>query len=238
MRRIRRWAFLIAAACALGACRDGDVPDREAMRTPPAPSTAMRSPRAPREVTDRQPARVTTPALPSTLDQVVAPADTFDRLRQRYGEAEVVRAILPAGEGTEVPGWVVFPHDPARRVAIYLDDAGGHPASAVVRERSAWTRADGLRVGLDATALEALNGGPFAFSGFDWDYGGYVTDWKGGRLDRGGRTIGPVRLCAPPDVPDDYPSGEGDFMSDLPSVRGSPPVICELGIAFGAARMP
>lgn len=133
-----------------------------------------------------------------------------------------------------MPGWVLFPAEPLRRVEVYLDDAGAHPATLIVRDHSSWVRADGLRIGLDLRALETLNGRPFAFSGFDWDYGGYVSDWKGGRLAHAGHFAGPVRLCPPDGTPESYPAGDRDFMSDLPAVRAAPPTVCELGVELAA----
>ncbi|WP_462116346.1 hypothetical protein, partial [Lysobacter xanthus] len=113
------------------------------------------------------------------------------------------------------------------------DEAGRHPGMLIARDGATWTRADGVRAGLDTRALQALNGRPFAFSGFDWDYGGYVTDWKGGHLAHGGRFVGPVRLCAPGSTPPGYPEGDGEFMSDAEAVRAAPPVVCEVGLALG-----
>jgi len=53
---------------------------------------------------------------------------------------------------------------------------------------SHWTEAGtGVRVGTSLGELNRLNGRAFEFSGFDWDfdwdYGGYVSDWKGGKLE-------------------------------------------------------
>ena len=237
MRRpLLRVGLTLSAALALLACRR-ELPGASATgdSRSPTPSTSVRAPRAPRVAPERADSRGSAAtSLPADLDSLVTATDSFDSLRRRYGDGNVVRQALPGGEGTEVPGWVLFPGDAVRRVDIYLDDSGRHPTSVLVGDRSAWTRSDGLRLGLDAGSLEALNGRAFAFSGFDWDYGGYVTDWNGGRLAHGGRFVGPVRLCAPDGVPADYPAGEGDFMSDLPAVRAAPPRVCELGVALVA----
>jgi hypothetical protein len=32
--------------------------------------------------------------------------------------------------------------------------------------------------------LQELNGGPFLFNGFAWDFGGLVTSWEGGKLEK------------------------------------------------------
>jgi hypothetical protein len=42
---------------------------------------------------------------------------------------------------------------------------------------------------MDIAALEKLNGKPFSFSGFDWDLGGWVTNWNGGQLEGKGLMI-------------------------------------------------
>ena len=210
----------------LAACAPSPSPSPSAQATPPA-ATSARTPRAPRAAM-----RDTTPASPAHLDDVAAATDTFDSLRQRYGDANVRRATLPGAEGMDVEGWTLFADDSKRRIDVYPDDAGTHPQLLIVRDDSGWLRSDGLHTGLDTRALETMNGRAFQFLGFDWDYGGVVDDWKGGRLAHEGRFLGPVQLCPPPDAPDDYPAGDGEFMSNLPAVRAHPAKICELGVSL------
>lgn len=173
----------------------------------------------------------TTPT--ATLDTVVRPGDTFETLLARHGAGSLVRKTLPGAEGTDFEGWVLFANDRARRIEIVPDDSARHPTLVIVREGSTWGRADGVRIGIDTRELERLNGGAFAFAGFDWDYGGLVMDWKGGRLERG-RFVGPVRLCPPAARPDDYPIGDGEFLSSLPIVQRHPAIVCEVGVALDA----
>ncbi|GAB3518766.1 hypothetical protein [Emticicia fontis] len=45
-----------------------------------------------------------------------------------------------------------------------------------------WYTTNGVKVGTKLTELEQINGKPFNFSGFGWDYGGSVVDWNGGKL--------------------------------------------------------
>ncbi|HEY4581338.1 MAG TPA: hypothetical protein VIG88_00490, partial [Lysobacter sp.] len=183
--------------------------------------------RAPRDTSRAAEPRQHAPAsLPAHLDAVAKVDDTFETLRARYGESAIRRARLPAGEGGEYEGWILFPADPSRRIDVALDEAGVHPATLGVDAPSAWRRADGVRIGMYLRELQALNGRPFEFAGFGWDYGGTVTDWKGGALGRGGPVPARVRLCAPDEVPSGYPTGDGAFMSDLPAVQSHPPVVC------------
>lgn len=174
------------------------------------------------------------------LDDLVTARDTLDSLRARHGAAQVAVETLPGAEGETVDGWALFPADPARRVEIHLDEAGRRPVLLIVREgHAAFVRGDGVAIGMGSTALERLNGRPFAFAGFDWDYGGVVMDWRGGRLGAapGGDAAGPTRLCPgawPEGYPEGYPAGDGEFASDLPVMRRHPAIVCELGVRLQA----
>lgn len=230
--RVVSGAIVFLGAVLAVACSRGTSP---APATPgsPAVDVSAREPRAPRA--DGRAPVAPARAQPATLDDVAASTDTFESLRDRYGADAVVRETLPGAEGDSVEGWVLFPRDRARRIEVHPDESGVHPAMLSVGEGSTWTRSDGVRIGLDTRALEALNGRPFEFAGFGWDYGGVVMDWKGGRLARDGRILGPVRLCDPEPFVDGYPTGDGEFVSDLAIVRAHPARVCELGVALGAA---
>lgn len=51
-------------------------------------------------------------------------------------------------------------------------------------KKAKWRTSDSIRVGLTVQELEQMNGKPFTFSGFGWDYGGIVLSWKGGNLEK------------------------------------------------------
>ena len=80
---------------------------------------------------------------------------------------------------------------------------------------------------------------PFRFLGFDWDYGGYVSNWTEGSLATSFLPPGmlAVRL-EPPELaegeqrPEGYPSGDSEFPSDLASVKAQPPIVSEIGLSF------
>ena len=163
-------------------------------------------------------------------------------LRARFGEDQVSAAEVPLGEGQTEPGAVIHPQDPARRAYVYFLDANRESTISAIYIRDAesiWRGPLGLRPGNTSLELERMNGGPFRFLGFDWDYGGYVSNWVDGTLSRLLLPPGQlaVRLAPPPlaegvDLPKGYPRGEGEFASDLAAVRDRPPVVVELGLAF------
>lgn len=163
-------------------------------------------------------------------------------LRTRFGAANVVEDQVPMGEGTSEAGAVIYRDDPTRRAYVYFVDGKpeGKLSAIYVRDpESRWRGPLDLRIGMSSVDLEQLNGRPFRFLGFDWDYGGYVSNWSEGVLATA--LIAPghlaVRLGPPPLAEGeeralDYPSGDGEFPSDLPSVRAQPPVVDEFGVGF------
>lgn len=162
--------------------------------------------------------------------------DTLASLQQRYGAANVKEDDVPGAEGEQVPGWVLYPDDPKRRVYIYLDDAGAHPSLlSVLDVESQWQRSDGVHMGLTLADLVKLNGQPIEFSGFGWDYGGTVSDLHHGALEKH-RAAGAIGLC-PPDFPDgqypeNYPSGDGLFPSSYALVVRYPPTVCNFNVTL------
>lgn len=116
------------------------------------------------------------------------------RLIQIYGADNVVTGIVPGPEGTEMLATTVFPGDRRKELQFVwwdednLRDPGNIelPTKAVVY--------GGLRIGTTLEQLEAINGEPFTFNGFGWDYGGFAG-FETGYLSNppGGCTIS-VRL--------------------------------------------
>lgn len=162
----------------------------------------------------------------------------------RFGKENVVRGTLDGAEGETVPGTIVYPKDPARRLEISWWDAGKRRglAGITVKDRSAWLvrtpgaarAAIGLGAGLDE--VEAANEKPFRINGFGWDYGGYGMGWMGGRLDHmaGGCSLS-ARFNPDPKVKGralDKVSGEKEFGSSDPALRAVKPSLSSITIGW------
>ena len=167
-------------------------------------------------------------------------------LRRLFG-SNVRVGQVPGPEGTTAQGATLFADDPTRRAYLYFHDGTTRLALFKVTDRqSGWTLDSGVRIGMSLSHLLALNGKPIKFVGFDWDYGGYVSDWNGGDLapEDGERIRRGVRLGIRPEVhdartddepsPDSYPVGEGEFSSDdrtYPRL-GKVAEVSEISVAF------
>lgn len=167
---------------------------------------------------------------------------TADSLAETFGAANVVNTDIDVVEGDVEPGTVLFPDDPEHRVEILWFDSGNHsrPASITVKETSAWTvRASsggGIRIGSPLDAVQRANAKPFSVSGFGWDMGGWVSDWKGGKLDRldGGCFLS-IRFDPAPDAPDaalEEASGDRTFASSAAALRAVDPTVSTLSIGW------
>ena len=153
--------------------------------------------------------------LPGYIDKNI----TIDNLRRRFGAANVKRATIDGAEGETSKGVLLFANDPQRRAELVFADqerARGVGSIRVRGKHSRWHLANGVRVGMRLQELVAANGKPVSFNGLDWDYGGVVTDFHGGKLTQASTADPSFSITLNhDDAPDkSYPEGEGDYRSD------------------------
>lgn len=90
---------------------------------------------------------------------------------------------IPGPEGTEFTAVVLYPDTPEKRIeVIYWDAAMEHVSTVRMGAEARLAGPEGIRLGNTVTDVEAANGAGFDLTGFGWDYGGYVQDWRGGKL--------------------------------------------------------
>lgn len=146
---------------------------------------------------------------PDPARDAVHATDTEATLAARYGAANVMRDRIDEGEGMLVPGTVVFPDDPRRRLEIQWGDTVAYRAPLYVTAvGSGWVLYPGIGFGTSLRELERMNGAPFELSGFAGHSPGTITDWRGGSLGRAfadGTAGARVTLQLQPEPP--YPAG-------------------------------
>lgn len=151
-------------------------------------------------------------------------------LRRIYGSRNVRYEDVGIGEGETVPGAMIFPNDPLRRLSIVWKNPKQKKNPEYVQfsgDKSLWQTTQGITLGTSLKTLERLNGGGFSLLGFQWDYSGTIVSWKGGRLSR---TFGKeselitIRLSPKYDnkaLEKDYEAviGDGEFSSKNKSMQ-------------------
>ncbi len=126
-------------------------------------------------------------SLPALAEEVVCGgplgADgTEAGLIDAYGKDNVVTGEVDGPEGTTIVATTVFPNDPERSFQVYWWDEEAHEGLASFSLPAGATAPGGLRPGMTAAEVEALNGGPFTITGFGWDYGGFANFGETGAL--------------------------------------------------------
>jgi hypothetical protein len=86
------------------------------------------------------------------------------------------------------------------------------------------------------TELEKMNGKPFKLSGFDWDYGGNVLSWNGGKLEsalksKSGKVSATLQLVPPAgkNCPEEL-LGDREILSSKASMKKLNPAVGTVSI--------
>ena len=232
MTRACSRGWLLAGVAALAACQRDAPPSAPLAIEAPAPATPA------------PPAETASPTVASedwTLPGTLGPLTTRQALEARFGKANVREETFDGAEGIGTyPALVVFPDDPSRRLELVLDAEDKDAPIQEIRVRapgSRWRDASGLRMGMTLSELVALNGAPISFYGLEWDYGGTVQDWHGGRLANaaGAALFRRVTLGARTGTsPDAVPIGDSVFRSDDARLAGVGDAleVAEFGISW------
>jgi hypothetical protein len=116
----------------------------------------------------------------------IGPVDqgaTREGLRRQLGADVVSDGEIYLGEGETRPGTVLFPGTSEElEIVWHTQDFRCPEMVRASAPGSRWSTEQGVRIGSSVAQVQAANGRSFSFWGFEWDLGGYVVDWSGGRL--------------------------------------------------------
>lgn len=213
---MRATVSLALLALAIAGCREaGDVPEAP---KGPAPAPAI------------------TPSLIIGCMAPFTPTTTRADLAAAFGEGNVSQETVDGPEGMRVNATVIYPGDARRRAEVtFSDDVAGAGLTGVTvrRDASEWSGPNGIKVGDGIEAVERSNGGGFMLSGFDWDYGGVVTDWKGGELGKQAVECHTVaRFERTANLDDTKVSGDRSHASDSKGMRAAEPKLVWYGVQW------
>lgn len=221
----REWILMGAVLAATGA--QAQIPSK---------STTDDAPRA-HGVPGNPPAAAASRIL--TCEGLFGEKATHAKMTEAFGAANVTFDKQDGAEGETYMGTTLFKKKPADRLIVNWKDEKRRatPDSIVARidapaPASNWHLPNGLRPGSSLAEVEAANGKAFALSGFEWDYGGYVNDWKGGSLAKG---AGPcnisIRFSPGPAAKTDKVSGDAKFLSSDPRMKAAKPFVSDITVS-------
>ncbi len=214
-----QWLFPAALALTAAACNsDGKKPAGEG-------SAAVEQPE--RQVSQETDFTI----VPGQRVGAITAASTEADIKAIYGEEQVEYRPVYIGEGESQPGIAVFP-GASNEIEIVWDIAAatGNPEFIRISKKgTGWRTAQGVTVGTTLEELEKINGRPFRLYGFGWDYGGLVSDWKGGALESY-----LIIALEPADWEKVGPEVSGDvtFSSDDPKVRALGATVASMVVTF------
>lgn len=221
-----RHLTIAVVALAMGACGKPADDGASARETPVSDATPESA----------APAAENPAALSLTCAAPFTPDATAATLAAAFGAGNVIPETIDGPEGEKLNVTAIHPADPARRIEVYFKDEEARTGLmwAMVKEASSvWSGPGGVRIGDGVGKVQDANGGVFEISGWGWDYGGTVVDWKGGRLAQTAlecRTI--IRFGKDPANNDKSILGETPHASDEPAVRAANPEVSELSIRW------
>lgn len=114
---------------------------------------------------------------------------TREKVLALYGQNARLDSVF-LSEGLYEEGVVLYPGDPKKKVELFWSFS---PETGKVllfkilntqnpEDGTVWKTESGITLGTSMKEVEKINGAPFTFYGFEWDYGGFVLDWGSGKL--------------------------------------------------------
>jgi len=206
-----------------------------------APAQARTAPDG--EETLDTPAKKPAPA-PAASGNVIACSGVFAKdsthmkLAIKYDSRNMTFGQVDGPEGTKIPGTILFPNDPRRRLEVLWANNVGRTDTSIIaiNGKSQWIAPKGMKLGLPLAALEKANGRPFKLSSFGSDGTAGVAGWEGGALGSipGDCKIG-IRLAADPKATGaarNAAAVDKDFLSNDESVRALKPTVVEILVGY------
>jgi len=169
---------------------------------------------------------------------VFAKDSTHLKLAVKYDSRNLVFGQVDGPDGTKIPGSILFPSDPRRRLEVLWANEGARADVQVIsiNGKSQWSAPRGLKLGLGVAVLEKMNGRPFKLSGFGADGAASVLGWEGGSLSTlpGGCKVG-MRLFEDrksPEAARKAVAGDKELMSNDAGLRSVKPTVGEILIGY------
>ncbi len=174
-------------------------------------------------------------------------------LPRLFGSRNVEDDEIITSDGGREPGTIVFRDQPDATLGIlWEDDAPDSRIRSIVFCNASdevgkcrWHTEDSITFGTTLKTLERLNSRKFKLNGFDWGYGGLITSWEGGKLDRLSVACGrlTLRVDPAPGPPSDarqtlieQVEDNDEFWSSDASMQALNPAVDHMSMSFQACK--
>lgn len=148
----------------------------------------------------------------------IQPSTDFDGLKKIYSGSVVADSSIMGPEGIDtLQVTYIHPGSP-KELIIHWRDSLYHQSIAFIetyQENSPYVTAPGLKIGSTLRDLLQVNDQPIHFTGFGWDYGGYITSYNKGKLDSS-KII--FRMEGKEELPQGL-YGDSEFSTDMQLVK-------------------
>lgn len=158
----------------------------------------------------------------------------YESLKKQFGASNVKDERICGPECADsIDVTIVYPTT-AKEIVVYWRDSAYHRTIEMVetgQPGSPYHTASGIKIGSTLGDIHKVYGGKLRFSGFGWDYGGYVSSYGDGPLD--GSRLG-IRLDFAQHPGSDSLYGDRELNTDMPIVKSnmSNIVITDLHLAL------
>lgn len=142
------------------------------------------------------------------------------KMIEEEGTVTAVRTLIyPGQKDAVVVGWE---DDRQRNRVLFVRIAG--------KKGARWQTGEGIGIGTTLAELNRINGAPFTFYGFGWDYGGWLIGWGKGKLQR--KQPGIRLAMADSSAAALKYLGDKEFRSDAPDLTKLGVAVAELYIGL------
>lgn len=119
--------------------------------------------------------------IPGDRVGAIKPGVTDDDIRSIYGAENVQKSSVDLGEGGRASVTAVYKGTDDEVSVMWQDNAKTKLDSVYVVGKN-WKSPEGVGIGTSFDKLVQINAKPITFYGFEWDYGGTIAKWNGGKL--------------------------------------------------------
>ncbi len=142
----------------------------------------------------------------------------YDGLIKIFGEVGVEDSTILGAEGIDTLLVTYIYPGTDKELIVHWRDSLHHRTIGFIetyQPNSPYQTEKGLKIGSTLRRLLELNGQPINFTGFGWDYGGYIMSFNKGALDSSKINY---RMDALQDIPQGL-LGDSEFNTDMPLVK-------------------